>query len=711
MTRQALGGAACLVILLGAGANAARADAVVITEHVRAELVAAVETARPGQTITVGVNQKIKPRWHTYWQNSGDSGQATSIQWTLPGGTKAGDILWPPPRRIDIGPVTNYGYENDVTLLAEITLPAGIQPGTIMPLRADVDWLVCEDICIPEQVSLSLDIPVASTDTPSARGRALIDAARMLLPIDSPWPVSADIRDGALTLRVSGAELTADRVERVSFFPLDWGVIEHAAPQTFRAANGTLALHLKRANEKIPARLRGIMVIAEKSPASPSERAFAIDVASNVAAADVVGRALGTDAGVALALFWALLGGLILNLMPCVFPVLSIKVMSLLSHANVSPAKARLHGVAYTVGVLASFVTLAALLVGLKTAGAQIGWGFQFQSPLFVLLLAYLMFVVGLSQSGLFVIGAGATRLGGFLSGRHGYAESVASGVLAAVVATPCTAPFMGAAIAYGLAQPAPILLAVFATLGFGLALPYLALSSFPRFLRLLPKPGAWMESFKQFMAFPMYAAATWLVWVLGQQAGIDAVAAALAGMILIAFAAWLFGATRSKRVSRRRIGAGVAAMSVIASLALGFGVQQWATAAAPQGATTARPAFEPYSEARLQAARAEGRPVFINFTAAWCITCLVNEKAVLNQAAVSEAFADAKIVYLKGDWTRQDRAITAKLAEFNRNGVPLYVFYPAGHDSRPVVLPQILTADIVLRETRRIRNADASQP
>jgi thiol:disulfide interchange protein DsbD len=689
-----------------ASANAA-ASPVAVTEHVRAELIADVSAAKPGSTVTIGINKRIKPRWHTYWQNSGDAGQATAIQWTLPSGAAASDILWPYPTRIDAGPVTTYGYENDVTLLTEISIPANARPGSKLPIKADVDWLVCEEICIPEQVSLSLDIAVADTAAPSPQGAARIEVARSKLAVPSPWPVSADIRKDGITLKIVAQDIDSSRIERISFFPQDWGAIEHAAQQQFASIDGNITLELKRPAEQMPERLRGVVVLKEKGVETP--RALSFDIPGRASAPQALPRGLGTDANILLALLWALLGGLILNLMPCVFPVLSIKVLSLVAHSRLSPGKMRLHGLAYTAGVLASFLVLAGLLVALKAAGAQIGWGFQFQSPLFVLLLAYLMFAVGLSQSGLLTVGSSFTRLGNLLSGKDGYAGSVLSGVLAAVVATPCTAPFMGAAIAYALTQSAPALVAVFSALGLGLALPYLALTAFPRLLRFLPRPGAWMETFKQIMAFPMYGAAVWLLWVLGLQAGNDAVAAALAGMVLIAFAGWLFAHTRSGKPVGRRWGTAFATLAAIGALGAGITVRQ--TAELPQTTVAGGVHFEPYTQARLDALRAEGKPVFLNFTAAWCITCLVNEKVALNQAPVREAFAEANIVYLKGDWTRQDPAITAKLAEFSRNGVPLYVFYPAGRESRPVVLPQILTPAIVLRETGQVRTAERSKP
>lgn len=684
--------------------TSATASPVAVTDHVRAELISDFETVKPGATITVGVNQKIIPRWHTYWQNSGDAGQATAINWSLPDGAKASDILWPAPKRIDAaGPVTTYGYENDVTLLTEITVPANARPGTTLPIKADVDWLVCEEICIPEQVTLTLDVKVAGTSVPSPQGAARVEMARATLPVESPWPISADIATDKIAFKIAGID--ASRIEKINVFPQDWGAIDHAAPQPSETKDGALTLHLKRPAEAMPERLRGVVVLKERGVDAP--RALSFDLPGGSPSAKALPRGLGTDANIALALLWALVGGLILNLMPCVFPVLSIKVMSLVSHSRLSAAKIRLHGIAYALGVLASFLVLASLLVGLKAAGAQIGWGFQFQSPLFVLALAYLMFAVGLSQSGLLTFGSSFTRAGNLLSGRDGYAGSFLGGVLAAVVATPCTAPFMGAAIAYALTQSAPALLLVFATLGLGLALPYLVLTSFPRLLRLLPKPGAWMETFKQIMAFPMYGAAVWLLWVVGLQAGNDAVAGALAGMVLIAFACWLVAQSRASKSMARRVTSGFAALALMGALAAGIVVQQSGGAAPQAQITGGTLASEAYSPARFDALRAEGKPIFLNFTAAWCITCLVNERVALNQTSVSEAFAGANIVYLKGDWTRQDPAITAKLSEFNRNGVPLYVFYPAGRESRPVILPQILTAAIVLRETGQVRKAE----
>ena len=390
--------------------------------------------------------------------------------------------------------------------------------------------------------------------------------------------------------------------------------------------------------------------------------------------------------------------------MPCVFPVLSIKVLSLLNHARMGYRQRHIHGLAYTAGVLACFGVFAAIVLAFKAGGAELGWGFQFQSPLFVLFLAYLMFAVGLSQSGLIAFGSSLSRLGAY-GGNDGYGMSFLAGGLAAVVATPCTAPFMGAALGFAVSQPALMLLAIFFALGLGLALPYLLLCYWPALLRFLPKPGAWMERLKQALAFPMYATAIWLVWVLAQQAGANAVAAALGGMLLIAFGAWVFASSgKSWRAANYTLSVASLAAAVL------LGVYFVNGASAPVQAAGANARYEAYTPLRLAELRAQNRPVFVNLTAAWCITCLVNERVALDRANVISAFEAANVAYLKGDWTHRDPAITQMLANFGRNGVPLYVFYPAGANAQPVVLPQILTPEIVLREigqpkTARVEN------
>jgi thiol:disulfide interchange protein DsbD len=686
-------------ILLATSPSSLHAAESAKTEHVSARLLSDARSVEAGSTITVGVHKIIKPRWHTYWQNSGDAGTATSIAWTLPAGASAGEILWPAPKRILIGPVANYGYEGEVTLLTKITLPENLRAGDNFPIRAVVDWLVCEEICIPEQVTLELSLPVVAKGFTTGISLREIESARTKLPVENAWPFTASVKNGKIELTAASSDISSSKIASVHFFASDWGVIKHAADQSVQIRDGTIALTLDPYESKVPQTLRGVLVIDETSGNKTTQQAYTVEAPLTGTLAAQSNFAM-PEIGFATALIFALLGGIILNLMPCVFPVLSIKVLALVNHSRMSRRRRHYHGMAYTLGVLACFGVFAAIVLAFKAGGAELGWGFQFQSPLFVLFLAYLMFAVGLSQSGVVSFGASMSRLGAF-GGNDGYGMSFLMGALAAIVATPCTAPFMGAALGFAVAQPAPILLAIFFALGLGLALPYLLLTYWPSLLRYLPRPGPWMERLKQALAFPMYATAIWLVWVLAQQAGVNAVAAALGGMLLIAFAAWLFASSgKSWRVANYSL----SAVSVVAALAIGIYFVK--DAAAPDQTVSTNARYEIFTPTRLDELRAQNRPVFVNLTAAWCITCLVNERVALERTNVISAFEAANIAYLKGDWTHRDPAITQMLAKFGRNGVPLYVFYPAGASSQPVVLPQILTPEIVLREIGQLKTA-----
>ncbi|RZL10577.1 MAG: thiol:disulfide interchange protein [Rubrivivax sp.] len=699
------------------------------TGHVKARLVASVGAAQPGEQITVGLHQRIIPHWHTYWRNPGDSGLPTTIEWSLPAGAQAGGIQWPVPHRFKLGPVTNYGYENEVTLLTAVTVPADAKPGGTLPLQAKVNWLVCQETCIPQEVQLTLSLPIVAAGekdaAPPAEAAALIDRARAQLPRDTPWPVTVEQQGKGLALRIAHPAVLSKTIQDVWFYPAEWGKVAHDADQP-RAAQGD-ALVLRLQAGEAPAApgqpLEGVLVVTESTNGqdtvrgytlSPTVRPGAADgsapadapAGTEASAAPATAPPLEADLGLGAALLLALLGGIVLNLMPCVFPVLSIKALSLLAHNDQSPAQTRRHGLIYTLGVLSSFALLAGLLIALKAGGSQVGWGFQFQSPLFVLIVAYLMFAVGLSLSGVFTIGGSVAGVGSSLASRPGYLGSFFTGVLATIVATPCTAPFMGGAVGYALAQPPVVLLSVFLSLGLGLALPYLLLSTWPALQRWLPRPGLWMERVKQGFAFPMYGAAVWLVWVLAQQAGIDSVAVALTGMLAIAFAAWLYDSTRHGSTTARRSGLALASLALIAAVLGGHAGINLGVDAAGHGPSSARlqsnapqagKAWEPYTSQRLDELRAKGEPVFLNMTAAWCITCLVNERVALNKPSVAQAFEARGITYLKGDWTNQDPQITRLLADFGRSGVPLYVYYPKGPGAKPVVLPQILTAEVVV--------------
>jgi thiol:disulfide interchange protein len=688
-----------LLALLGwqTGARAATPPA---GELVKADLLAEPTAIAPGQTFWVGVRLRMKEHWHTYWRNPGDSGEATAITWQLPDGFKAGPIQWPMPHRIPVGPLANYGYDGEVVLLTQITAPTTLASGTRVPLAADVTWLVCEKECIPGEARLSLTLPAAASgSTPDIKAdtRTLFEAARATLPQTSPWPARMEVAQDTLTLHAEAKGLKREAVRSAQFFPFSETLIRHAEPQTLAITDTGLSLQLPRSALTIgtPKDARGVLIIEEAIGTGTARHAFELgDVA--IAAATPT----GSLATILQAALFALLGGLILNLMPCVFPVLSIKVLSLINHATQSPEQLRRHGLVYTAGVLATFVLLAGALLALRAGGAEIGWGFQLQSPITVAVLAYVLFAMGLSLSGVVHFGYSLQGLGGNLAQRAGYSGSFCAGALAVVVATPCTAPFMGTALGFALTQPAAISLVVFLALGLGLALPFLLLTLSPRLIEWLPRPGAWMDTLKQALAFPVYATVAWLMWVLGQQVGPSGLFAALIGLVLIALAVWSFSIWQTAGTWGRRVAAAVAIASVTATAAAVAGLQTDRPTAAQTASATG---IEPFSQRRLDELRAERRPVFVNMTAAWCITCLVNERVALSTDAVKSAFTSGNIAYLKGDWTNRNPEITRILERHGRSGVPLYLLYSGGDE--PVVLPQILTAATVLQEIDRMRD------
>lgn len=685
-----------LLSLIGFNVHAASFEAA--TEQVKAQLIASVNAVHAGDEILIGVNQRIIPHWHTYWKNPGDSGLPTKIEYDLPTGSSVSEIQWATPHLIRLGPVVNFGYDNEVTLLSSLKISKDTIVGSQFPIKAKVNWLVCEEACIPQEVELALELPVVDFNTDTGRGSPLIEQASANLPIPSPWKITLKQHGDFLTLRIVGDELKSSSIQNIAFYPEEWGLITHNAEQPRKIVDDAVELQLKSGDSPITKdnTLKGILAITENN-GDISTRGYNVNVVLDEVDANKTLEQ--SDLILPTAMFLAFLGGIILNLMPCVFPVLSIKALSLLKHAQQSPTQTKLQGFAYTAGILVSFILLGVFLILVKAGGAQIGWGFQFQSPLFVLIVAYLMFSVGLSLSGVFSIGGSIIGVGSSLTQKSGYSGSFFTGVLATIVATPCTAPFMGAALGFALSQPPVSLLAVFISLGFGLALPYLLLSYSPSLQRYLPKPNVWMDRLKQAMAFPMYAAAVWLVWVLVQQAGVNSIVIALGGMVLISFAAWLYETTKFSEIFTQRISTGFAILALMTALIGGyFGIETTAAVTVENSKTTAEENYEPYNAERLRALRTEGKPVFVNFTAAWCISCLVNEKVALSQSSVKDEFKKRGITYLKGDWTNRDAEITKILSEFGRSGVPLYLYYPAGINTSPDILPQILTPEIVLQ-------------
>ncbi|MDP3298950.1 MAG: protein-disulfide reductase DsbD family protein [Phenylobacterium sp.] len=687
-----------LLALIAPAAQAAPVD----TGHLKAELIAQTQAIAPGQTIQVALRQEIDKGWHTYWRNPGDSGEATKIAWTLPPGWSAGDFVWQPPEPQPAGPLVNYGYSGEVILPMTLTAPADAPVGQTVTLRAAAAFLVCEEICIPEDALLELTLPVqAQAAQPAGRWARPITRALEAAPQRSDLAAVFENSDQGLRLAITGAALAGADLAGSYFFPFDGAVIDHAAPQSIeRGPEGlTLGLTASYAFQmpEPPQTMAGVLKagdayfeIEAQAGALPAEAAGLGPPAARNGGLSAAGL------GLPLALVFAVLGGLILNLMPCVFPILAMKAASLAGHAH-EASGARRQGLAFLAGVLVTFLALAGVLIIAQAAGGAVGWGFQLQSPPVVAALALLMLAVALNLSGVFEVGSSLQGVGSGLASRGGLAGAFFTGVLAVVVAAPCTAPFMAPALGWALTQNAASSLLVFAALGLGFAAPFVAVAFAPGLLARLPRPGPWMNHLRRVLAFPMYGAAAWLLWVLTLQAGPMAMARLLAAAIVLALAAWLYGLSqvRSGGLALRGGAAVLAALAVVAAL---FPAYQGAAApgAEASGAVAELP-YEPYSAARLAELRARGTPVFVNFTAAWCVTCQVNEQVALARQGVAESLAATGAVYLKGDWTRKDDVIAAELARHGRAGVPLYLVYDA-RGSEPVILPQILTEGLVVR-------------
>lgn len=682
------------------------------TERIEAELVPMTQWATPGSTAVVAVRQAIQPGWHTYWRNPGDSGGATTLDWTLPAGVKADPILWPLPKRQRLLGLMNYGYSGAVFLPVPIQVPATARPGEVLTLTAQALFLVCSDrMCVPEPLTLSLALPVREGAAPLARpwGEAIRKAVEAA---PRPAGVKAHVtRDGqgeSLILTATGGPLAGGDVGAAYFYPFEAGRIDHAAVQTGQRGPDGLTLRLTPGRQAGEGAVSGVLatdrgaweITAEPGP--PLAGATGQGSLKPLPEGAAKGTKTAAPGGLGLlhVLGLALLGGLVLNLMPCVFPVLAMKAAALSAAAH-DPARARRDGLAFLAGVLVSFLALAGALLALRAAGQAVGWGFQLQSPGVTAALALILLGVGLNLSGVFHVGAGLQGAGsGPLARLPGAAGAFFTGVLAVVVAAPCTAPFMAAALGAALVLPWPLALAVFLALGLGLAAPYVAISLSPGLLARLPRPGAWMETLKGVLAFPMYGAALWLAWVFGQQGGGQPLAGLLAAGLALAFAGWIYGRVQTRQTSGRAlIGAVAASLSLLLALLLA-GAAAWTARERPavlEGARaeTALPS-QPWSAQAVAQATTAGRPVLVNLTADWCVTCKINERTALSSPRVAEAIRAANAVYLVGDWTRRDDAIARELQAHGRSGVPLYLVYRPGR-AEPEILPQLLTEGVVI--------------
>jgi len=694
--------AAGLLPLAAPAQLAGTPGAVVTTEQVRAELLAhAPQGAGPGQTVWVGLQIRHKPEWHTYWKNSGDSGLPTQLQWTLPAGVTAGEIQWPLPQKIRIGTLANYGYEGTVLLPVQLTIGPEFKPGLLsdaIDVKLAAAWLVCKTECIPEEGQFALKIPVQSS---TAGQGAEFDTAWRKAPSELARTEASTLRIDGQFLQLSVQGLPAQWQKRtLEFYPESPEVIETAAQwqQAWDGAVWTARIPLSAQRSNSPALMPVVLALDGQgrrielpvsgswpSTGGAAQASTALQAALAAGPGGAAGLRTGAPAasiGFWAALLGALIGGLILNLMPCVLPVLAIKVLGFARHADDRRAH-RINGIAYTAGVLLSFMALGLLMLSLRQAGESLGWGFQLQNPAVVAALALLFTLIGLNLAGVFQFRQIVPSALATFQPRHPVADAFFTGVLAVAIASPCTAPFMGASLGLAVALPPWQAMAVFATLGLGLALPYLAASLIPAVARALPRPGAWMDTLKTFMAFPMFATVAWLVWVLGQQSGINGAGALLALLVAVAFVAWAMAQN-----GLARLVTGAVALAVL--LAMGWSLGPTVTTPAPVAQQARDGRWQAWAPGKVEQIVAAGQPVFVDFTAAWCVTCQYNKQTTLSDPQLLADMDARKVVLLRADWTRRDPAITAALQQLGRNGVPVYVLYQDGR--APQVLSEILS-------------------
>ena len=670
---------------------------------VDAALVSDRTSVEPGETFHLALHQQITPGWHTYWRNPGDSGEPTRLELTLPDGWRTGEMIWPAPHSYDLGPLTNYGYSAEVTLPVPVTAPDNAAEGPLT-INAFATWLVCEDICIPEEAELTLTLDVGASTVDRA-GQALINQALEQAPDRAP-----DMRAGlegdsdGLVLTLSDPRFDGASLSDVSFYPHDSGVIDHAADQSVTHEGENLRLDVAAgylSRNGVDQARTGVLVYTARRGNEWSEEAVEFTAreglrvnelaASSSSVAGVSGQGAlrapePQSIGFLQAAGLALLGGLILNLMPCVFPVLSMKALTLVEKRGAERGEARALGLVFAAGVVGTFLVLGGLLLVLRVAGLPALWGMQLQAPLVVAGLATLMFLIGLNFLGVFEIGTSLQSVGSGVkdSGRRG---AFLTGVLAVFVAAPCLAPFMTGALAFALTQPALASLTIFVFLGVGLAFPFVLVSFVPGLLNLLPRPGAWMTRFREILAFPMFATAIWLVWVLSAQLGSDGVLWLMLALLASSFTVWAL-----------RLGGPMGRITVLAGVLLTLGALSVTARLEPVTRTVSgQSEWAQWSESAVAEAQAAGRPVFVDFTAAWCVSCQVNKLGALSDSRVRDLFAQQDVALFRADFTNRDPVIADALARHGAAGVPLYLVYPP-ESGDPEVLPPLLTSGIVIR-------------
>ncbi|PHS35112.1 MAG: thiol:disulfide interchange protein [Robiginitomaculum sp.] len=691
---------AFLTLNLSPSAQAAESEPVKSGRAV-AQLVTSYDSVEPGQEIYIALSMRLEPHWHTYWRNAGGPGEPAELHWNLPDSVTIGEIIWPLPQTVSTGPLINYAFEDRLLLSMPMRISKDAKPGDVLTIKAQATYLVCYQICLPEMAELVLELPIGAP-VKDDRWSGNIERTIKRAPKPEGLQASARLKNGVLNLDIGGGELDFAAIKNPYFFPYEQDLIDASAPQNIGSAergvrlNLTPSFGLEDGLKDIP----GVLAFEEKTENGWTRRGIEVLVVAGAkidigAVQNASGRgAIHASAGLLATLLGAFIGGMILNLMPCVFPVLSLKVLGFARAAHDERNVIRAHGWLYALGVMLSFLALAAVILALKAGGASVGWGFQLQNPVLVGALALLFFVIAMNLFGFFDIGGHLQNTGSGLATSGGYKGAFFTGVLAVIVATPCTAPFMAGALGFAFAQSAVTTLLIFIALGAGFALPFLALSYAPALLKRLPKPGPWMDVFKQFLAFPMLGAAVWLIWVLSVQTGADGVLRVTGAMLLLGFAIWLW----------KRKGVFAKILLAVSVLTSGYLVYNLRVATYEQGLAEL-PKAQAWSPERVAQLRSEGKIVFVNFTAAWCVSCKVNDKLVLQRRATIELFARTNTVMLIADWTRRDDRITAELTRHGRSGVPLYLVYPPGtHKVDPQLLPQVLSYKTLEKALAKVR-------
>ena len=626
------------------------------------------------ETLLVGLEFNLSPGWHTYWENPGDSGEGASIKWNLPSGFKASTILWPGPERIPVEPLMTYGYEDKALLLTEIKSPKEFS--NPVKISAKINWLTCKDICIPQEGQVDMTLikgpKVANQFTSKLKEVALT------VPKNFPSPYRVSVINEKIFLQFE--KEGSRNISEAYFFPKEYGLVNYTADQKLERNDNSFSLELSSAEVQLKTNtLKGVL----KLKVDGIKEFYTLDLPLEKNTNNPL-----VTISLLTAIIFAFLGGIILNAMPCVFPILSIKILSFIEQSQGSKEKLFHHGLVFSAGVLTTFLAVSALLIFLRASGEAIGWGYQLQSPWVVSLLIYLFVVIGIVFMGNIVLGSSFGNLGTLVQNQKDLTSSFFTGVLAVIVASPCTAPFMGPALGLALLQPGLKSIVIFLALGIGFSLPYLILSIYPQLLSKLPKPGEWMQTLKQIMAFPMWASALWLAWVLSSQVDMQSVFAVLLGALLIALGLWLMEKTQNSASILRRL-----------TLIFSLGLMIFSIWLLPITSDNNSPSLKneenAFSVQKLNSLRSEQKMVFLNFTADWCITCKVNEAIALNQDKVKKVLDEKNIIYLKADWTRKDPEIASMLASYGRTGVPLYLLFPSQGD--PIILPELLTEDLLL--------------